>query len=99
MRLLAVEQRDTEWLVAADIMQPPVFVLPEDHLRLATERMVSSGLREILVVDAQEKIVDIERRLFTELRTAIAGEAKRIRQTALALAEVDVLASFAHIAA
>ena len=29
----------------------------------------------------------------------IAGEAKRIRQTALALAEVDVLASMAHIAA
>jgi DNA mismatch repair protein MutS len=33
------------------------------------------------------------------LRTAIAAEAKRIRQTALALAEVDVLASLAHIAA
>ena len=33
------------------------------------------------------------------MRSAIAGEARRIRQTALALAEVDVLASFAHIAA
>jgi DNA mismatch repair protein MutS len=33
------------------------------------------------------------------LRAAIAAEAKRIRQTALALAEVDVLACFAHIAA
>src|SRR5204862_5314591 len=41
----------------------------------------------------------IERRLFAELRAAIAGEAKRIRQTALALAEIDVLASFAHLAA
>jgi DNA mismatch repair protein MutS len=30
---------------------------------------------------------------------AIAGEARRIRQTALALAETDVLASFAHLAA
>jgi len=37
--------------------------------------------------------------LFTELRTAIAAEAKRIRQTARALAEVDVLASLSHIAA
>ena len=44
-------------------------------------------------------MVEIERRLFAELRSAIAGEARRIRQTALALAEVDVLASFAHIAA
>jgi DNA mismatch repair protein MutS len=36
--------------------------------------------------------------LFTELRTAIAAEARRIRQTSLALAEVDVLASLAFIA-
>src|SRR5436305_13765905 len=51
------------------------------------------------MLDAQVKIVEIERRLFTELRTAIAAEARRIRQTALALAEVDVLGSLAHIAA
>jgi len=37
--------------------------------------------------------------LFSELRSAIAAEAKRIRQTALALAEVDVLGCLAHIAA
>jgi DNA mismatch repair protein MutS len=36
--------------------------------------------------------------LFTELRTAVAAEAKRIRQTSLALAEVDVLASLAFLA-
>jgi len=36
---------------------------------------------------------------FATLRTSIAAEAKRIRQTALALAEVDVLASMAHMAA
>jgi DNA mismatch repair protein MutS len=33
------------------------------------------------------------------MRSTIAGEAKRIRQTALALAEVDVLACLAHVAA
>jgi DNA mismatch repair ATPase MutS len=53
---------------------------------------------ESKILDAQEKIVEIERRLFAELRS-IAAEAKRIRQTALALAEVDVLACLAHIAA
>ena len=41
----------------------------------------------------------IERRLFAELRSAIAGEARRVRQTALALAEVDALAALANIAA
>ena len=77
---------------------------PADYERKQTlvnaERFTTPELKEYeaKVLDAQEKIVEIERRLFTELRTAIAGEAKRIRQTSLAVAEVDVLASLAFIA-
>jgi DNA mismatch repair protein MutS len=65
------------------------------------ERFTTPELKEYesKILDAQEKIVEIERRLFAELRAAIAAEARRIRQTALALAEVDVLACLAHIAA
>jgi DNA mismatch repair protein MutS len=65
------------------------------------ERFTTPELKEYesKILDAQEKIVEIERRLFAELRAAIAAEAKRIRHTALALAEVDVLACLAHIAA
>jgi DNA mismatch repair protein MutS len=65
------------------------------------ERFTTPELKEYetKILDAQEKIVEIERRMFAELRAAIAGEARRIRQTALALAEVDVLASFAHLSA
>jgi DNA mismatch repair protein MutS len=65
------------------------------------ERFTTPELKEYesKILDAQEKIVEIERRLFAELRSAIAGEARRIRQTALALAEVDVLAALAHVAA
>jgi DNA mismatch repair protein MutS len=65
------------------------------------ERFTTPELKEYeaKVLDAQAKIVDIERRLFTELRTAISTEAKRIRQTSLAIAEVDVLAGLGHIAA
>ena len=65
------------------------------------ERFTTPELKEYesKILDAQEKIVDIERRLFAELRSAIAGEARRIRQTALALAEIDVLAALAQIAA
>jgi DNA mismatch repair protein MutS len=64
------------------------------------ERFTTPELKEYeaKVLDAQEKIVEIERRLFAELRAAIAGEARRIRQTSLALAELDVLASLAFIA-
>jgi DNA mismatch repair protein MutS len=65
------------------------------------ERFTTPELKEYesKILDAQEKIVDIERRIFSELRGVITGEAKRIRQTALALAEVDVLSSLAHTAA
>jgi DNA mismatch repair protein MutS len=77
---------------------------PADYERKQTlvnaERFTTPELKEYeaKVLDAQEKIVEIERRLFTGLRTAVAGEARRIRQTSLALAEVDVLAALAFIA-
>ena len=77
---------------------------PADYERRQTlvnaERFTTPQLKEYeaKILDAQEKIVEIERRIFAELRSAIAGEARRIRQTALALAEVDVLAAFAHLA-
>jgi len=77
---------------------------PSDYERKQTlvnaERFTTPELKEYeaKVLDAQEKIVEIERRLFTELRVAIAAEARRIRQTSLALAEVDVLAALASIA-
>ena len=78
---------------------------PADYERKQTlvnaERFTTPELKEYeaKVLDAQEKMVEIERRLFAEARAAIAAEARRIRQTALALAEIDVLASFATLAA
>ncbi|MGC1654084.1 MAG: DNA mismatch repair protein MutS, partial [Candidatus Sulfotelmatobacter sp.] len=88
-----------------EVSKPNLHLVPQDYERKQTlvgaERFTTPELKEYeaKILDAQEKIVEIERRLFTELRTAIASEAKRIRHTALALAEVDVLASLAHIAA
>ncbi len=78
---------------------------PADYERKQTlvnaERFTTPELKEYetKVLDAQEKLVEIERRIFTELRAHVAAEAKRIRQTALALAEIDVLASLANLAA
>jgi DNA mismatch repair protein MutS len=88
-----------------EISKPNLHLAPADYERKQTlvnaERFTTPELKEYesKILDAQEKIVDIERRLFAELRTAIASEARRIRQTALALAEVDVLAALANIAA
>ncbi|HTE91671.1 MAG TPA: DNA mismatch repair protein MutS, partial [Terriglobales bacterium] len=88
-----------------EISKPNLHLVPPDYERKQTlvnaERFTTPELKEYesKILDAQEKIVDIERRLFAELRSAIAGEARRVRQTALALAEVDVLAALANIAA
>jgi DNA mismatch repair protein MutS len=88
-----------------EISKPNLHLVPTDYERKQTlvnaERFTTPELKqyESKILDAQEKIVEIERRMFAELRAAIAAEARRIRQTALALAEVDVLASFAHLAA
>jgi len=88
-----------------EISKANLHLAPTDYERKQTlvnaERFTTPELKEYesKILDAQEKIVEIERRLFAELRSAIAAESKRIRQTALALAEVDVLACLAHIAA
>jgi DNA mismatch repair protein MutS len=88
-----------------EVSKPNLHLVPADYERKQTlinaERFTTPELKEYesKILDAQEKIVEIERRLFTELRSAIAGEARRIRQSALALAEVDVLSALAHVAA
>ncbi len=88
-----------------EISKANAHLAPPDYERKQTlvnaERFTTPELKEYesKILDAQEKIVDIERRLFADLRSAIAAEARRIRQTALALAEIDVLASLAQVAA
>jgi len=88
-----------------EVSKPNLHLVPADYERKQTlvnaERFTTPELKEYesKILDAQEKIVEIERRLFAALRSAIAGEARRIRQTALALAEVDVLSALAHVAA
>lgn len=88
-----------------EISKPNLHLAPSDYERKQTlvnaERFTTPELKqyESKILEAQEKIFEIERRLFTELRAAIAAEARRIRQTALALAEVDVLSNLAHLAA
>ena len=88
-----------------EISKANLHLVPPNYERRQTlvnaERFTTPELKEYeaKILDAQEKLVEIERRIFAELRSAIAAEARRIRQTALALAEVDVLASFAQLAA
>ncbi|MDR3763769.1 MAG: DNA mismatch repair protein MutS [Acidobacteriota bacterium] len=88
-----------------EISKSNLHAAPADYERKQTlvgaERFTTPELKEYeaKVLAAEEKIVAIERRLFAELRAAIAAESRRIRQSALAVAEIDVLLSFAHLAA
>ena len=88
-----------------EISKANLHLVPADYERRQTlvnaERFTTPELKEYeaKILDAEQKIVEIERRIFAELRAAIAGEARRIRQSALALAEIDVLGNFAQLAA
>ena len=78
---------------------------PEDYERKQTlvnaERFTSKELKEYeeKVLSAQDRMMEIERRLFGEIRESIAREAGRLRGTAAAIAQLDVLVNFARIAA
>ena len=78
---------------------------PADYDRKQTlvgaERFTSPELKEYerKVLDADERIQEIERRLYSELREQIAREAPRLRRTAAAIAQLDVLVNFARLAA
>jgi DNA mismatch repair protein MutS len=79
--------------------------VPQDYLRKQTlanaERFITPELKEYeeKVLGAEEKILDLEYRLFQEVRESIAAETVRIQDMARNLANLDCLASLAETAA
>jgi len=79
--------------------------VPADYERKQTlvnaERFTTPELKEYetKILTAQERSGEIERRLFAELRRQLLDAAKRMRETARRVAEIDMLACFAHLAA
>ena len=57
LHVLAMEGKHASWALAADVMQPPVSVHPENDLRTAAERLIANDLREIPVVDEEHRII------------------------------------------
>ncbi len=78
---------------------------PENYIRKQTlvnaERYITPELKEYetLVLNAEERVLDIETRLFKELCAQSAAHAPRLLVTARALARLDVLAALAEVAA
>jgi DNA mismatch repair protein MutS len=88
-----------------EISKPNLHLAPADYERKQTlvnaERFTTPELKELeaKILDAEERSQTLERDLFVAIRRQVAAEARRIRQTAAVLAELDVLACFAHLAA
>ena len=78
--------------------------IPEDFIRKQTlknaERYITPELKEHeeKVLAAEERVKDLEYDIFVELRELVAMAAPRLQATAMALAEIDVLASLAELA-
>ncbi len=88
-----------------EISKANLHLAPADYERKQTlvnaERFTSTELKEHerKVLSAEERVLEIERRLYGEIREAIAREAARLRRAAAAIAQLDVLVNFARIAA
>ena len=88
-----------------EISKANLHLAPKDWERKQTlvnaERFTTTELKEYErnVLDADERIAEIERRLFAEMRLWIAEQAARLRRTASAVAQLDVLGNFARLAA
>jgi len=88
-----------------EISKANLHLAPADYERKQTlvnaERFTSTELKEHeqKVLSAEERVLAIERRLYSEIRESIAREAGRLRRTAAAIAQLDVLVNFARIGA
>jgi DNA mismatch repair protein MutS len=88
-----------------EISKANLRLAPADYERKQTlvnaERFTTPELKdyERKVLDAEDKIQALERDLFAEVRKQAADHGQRIRQTAAAIAELDVTASLSQVAA
>ena len=79
--------------------------VPPDYERKQTlvnaERYTTPELKELeyRILTAHDRSIEIEKQLFAALRATVLAQAARIRAVSTVLAEIDLLANFAHLAA
>jgi DNA mismatch repair protein MutS len=88
-----------------EITKANMALAPADYERKQTlvnaERFTTPELKEYerKILTAHERCIEIEKRIFAELRRAVLEAAGRIKRTSAVVAEADLLANFAHLAA
>jgi DNA mismatch repair protein MutS len=88
-----------------EITKSNLALAPADYERKQTlvnaERFTTPELKEYerKILTAHERSIEIEKRIFAELRRAVLEAAGRIKRASAAVAEADLVACFAHLAA
>jgi DNA mismatch repair protein MutS len=88
-----------------EITKANLSLAPADYERKQTlvnaERFTTPELKEYerKILSAHERSIEIEKRVFAELRRAVLEAAGRIKRASASVAEADLLACFAHLAA
>jgi DNA mismatch repair protein MutS len=88
-----------------EITKSNLSLAPADYERKQTlvnaERFTTPELKEYerKILTAHERSIEIEKRVFAELRRIVLEAAGRIRRASAVVAEADLLANFAHLAA
>lgn len=87
-----------------EITKPHLAKVPDDYIRKQTlvnaERFITPELKEYeeQVLNAEEKIVELEYQLFDEVRQLVSKEVRAIQENASLIGELDCLLNFAQIA-
>ncbi len=88
-----------------EISKANLHLAPSDYERKQTlvnaERFTTPELKEleVKILEAEEKILAIEKEIFEQLRALATAHAARIKATAAAVAELDVTVALAEVAA
>jgi DNA mismatch repair protein MutS len=88
-----------------EVTKSNLHLVPSDYIRkqtlVSSERFLTPELKEYedKVLTAEERIGELEHKLFLEVRDKIAQETERLQRIAAAIARLDVLSSLAELAA
>ncbi|MDE3200754.1 MAG: DNA mismatch repair protein MutS [Acidobacteriota bacterium] len=88
-----------------EITKANLAMAPDDYERKQTlvnaERFTTPELKEYerKILTAHDRSIEIEKRVFAELRKSVLDAAGRVRRTSTTVAEADLLINFAHLAA
>ncbi len=87
-----------------EITKANLGLAPADYERKQTlvnaERFTTPELKEyeVKILTAHDRSIEIEKRIFAELRRFVLEAAGRIRRSSAVVAEADLLSTFAHLA-